>query len=99
MTKGLILRAPGTTSDRESANAFAHGGATTRGAAVNRGTTDLPAVGGHFAQMFHSSPQEGSENIRLMYLLSIAAARQLAVARFNCRRAPSQSMAPVIARP
>jgi cardiolipin synthase len=37
---------------------------------------DLPAAGDHFAQMFHSSPQEGSEDIRLMYLLSIAAARQ-----------------------
>lgn len=36
---------------------------------------DLKPVGSHFAQMFHSSPQEGSENIRLMYLLSIAAAR------------------------
>lgn len=27
------------------------------------------------AQMFHSSPQEGSESVRLMYLLAIAAAR------------------------
>jgi cardiolipin synthase len=37
---------------------------------------ELRAVGDHFAQMFHSSPQEGSEDIRLMYLLSIAAARE-----------------------
>ncbi len=37
---------------------------------------ELKEVGPHFAQMFHSSPQEGSEDIRLMYLLSIAAARQ-----------------------
>lgn len=37
---------------------------------------ELKPVGTHFAQMFHSSPQEGSEDIRLMYLLSIAAARQ-----------------------
>lgn len=29
------------------------------------------------AQMFHSSPEEGSENVRLMYLLSIAAARRV----------------------
>lgn len=36
---------------------------------------ELKPVGSHFAQMFHSSPQEGSERIRLMYLLSIAAAR------------------------
>ncbi len=36
---------------------------------------ELKPVGPHFAQMFHSSPQEGSEDIRLMYLLSIAAAR------------------------
>lgn len=36
----------------------------------------LAPAGGHFAQMFHSSPQEGSENVRLMYLLSIAAARR-----------------------
>lgn len=36
----------------------------------------LSAVGEHYAQMFHSSPQEGSEDIRLMYLLSIAAASQ-----------------------
>ena len=37
----------------------------------------LESVGTHFAQMFHSSPQEGSEDIRLMYLLSIAAARKV----------------------
>jgi cardiolipin synthase A/B len=37
---------------------------------------ELKPVGPHFAQMFHSSPQEGSEDIRLMYLLSIAAARK-----------------------
>lgn len=36
----------------------------------------LRDVGAQFAQMFHSSPDEGSENIRLMYLLSIAAARK-----------------------
>lgn len=36
----------------------------------------LELVGPHHAQMFHSSPQEGSEDIRLMYLLSIAAARE-----------------------
>lgn len=36
----------------------------------------LKSEGSHYAQMFHSSPQEGSENIRLMYLLSIAAARK-----------------------
>jgi len=36
----------------------------------------LKEAGSHFAQMFHSSPQEGSEDIRLMYLLSIAAARK-----------------------
>jgi cardiolipin synthase A/B len=37
---------------------------------------ELKPVGPHYAQMFHSSPQEGSEDIRLMYLLSIAAARK-----------------------
>lgn len=37
---------------------------------------ELHRVGEHYAQMFHSSPQEGSEDIRLMYLLSIAAARK-----------------------
>ena len=36
----------------------------------------LAPDGVQFAQMFHSSPDEGSENIRLMYLLSIAAARR-----------------------
>ncbi len=36
----------------------------------------LEPVGPQHAQMFHSSPQEGSEDIRLMYLLSIAAARE-----------------------
>ncbi len=36
----------------------------------------LEPAGPHLAQMFHSSPQEGSEDIRLMYLLSIAAARE-----------------------
>jgi cardiolipin synthase len=35
----------------------------------------LEAAGPHYAQMFHSSPDEGSENIRIMYLLSLAAAR------------------------
>lgn len=36
----------------------------------------LKPAGTQVSQMFHSSPEEGSENIRLMYLLSIAAARQ-----------------------
>ena len=36
----------------------------------------LEPTGPHLAQMFHSSPQEGSEDIRLMYLLSIAASRK-----------------------
>jgi cardiolipin synthase A/B len=36
----------------------------------------LAPAGPHLAQMLHSSPDEGSENIRLMYLLSIAAARR-----------------------
>ncbi len=36
----------------------------------------LENSGTQFAQMFHSSPEEGSDNIRLMYLLSIAAARR-----------------------
>lgn len=35
----------------------------------------LQPAGPHRTQMFHSSPDEGSENIRIMYLLSIAAAR------------------------
>lgn len=37
---------------------------------------EQPTDGSYYAQMFHSSPQEGSENIRLMYHLSIAAARE-----------------------
>lgn len=36
----------------------------------------LEPAGAQFAQMFYSSPDEGSENIRLMYLLSIACARE-----------------------
>jgi cardiolipin synthase len=36
----------------------------------------LEPAGPHHAQMFHSSPDEGSENIRIMYLLSLAAARR-----------------------
>lgn len=36
----------------------------------------LEPAGRQAAQMFHSSPNEGSENIRIMYLLSIAAARR-----------------------
>ncbi len=36
----------------------------------------LEAVGGDFAQVFFSSPREGVESVRLMYLLSIAAARK-----------------------
>jgi cardiolipin synthase len=36
----------------------------------------LTANGDVTAQMFRSSPREGSESVRLMYLLSIAAARQ-----------------------
>lgn len=36
----------------------------------------LVPVGDQRAQMFHSSPEAGSENMRLMYLLSIAAARR-----------------------
>ena len=36
----------------------------------------LKAVGQHRCQMFKSSPMEGSESARLMYLLSIAAAEQ-----------------------
>lgn len=35
---------------------------------------DLPAAGPHRCQMFKSSPMEGSESARLMYLLSITAA-------------------------
>ena len=37
---------------------------------------ELPPVGEHWAHLFHSSPDEGSETMRLMYLLSIAAARR-----------------------
>lgn len=37
---------------------------------------EMAPAGSQWAQMFHSSPQEGSEDIRLMYLLSIAAARK-----------------------
>jgi cardiolipin synthase A/B len=37
---------------------------------------ELPPVGPHLAQLFHSSPDEGSEKMRLMYLMSIAAARR-----------------------
>jgi cardiolipin synthase len=36
----------------------------------------LDSLGGVIAQMFRSSPGEGSESVRLMYLLSIASARQ-----------------------
>ena len=36
----------------------------------------IEPAGTQFAQMFHSAPDEGSENIRLMYLLSIACARE-----------------------
>jgi cardiolipin synthase len=36
----------------------------------------LEPKGTQLAQMFHSSPDEGGENVRLMYLLSIAAARR-----------------------
>lgn len=36
----------------------------------------LKPSGPHLAQTFHSSPKEGSERIRLMYLLSIAAAQK-----------------------
>ena len=36
----------------------------------------LRAVGSHRCQMFKSSPSEGSESARLMYLLSIAAAER-----------------------
>jgi cardiolipin synthase len=46
---------------------------------VEHGEAFFPALqpaGSQYAQMFHSSPDEGSENIRIMYLLSIAAARR-----------------------
>ncbi|HEY6065956.1 MAG TPA: phospholipase D-like domain-containing protein [Thermoanaerobaculia bacterium] len=36
----------------------------------------LEDVGSSFAQVFKSSPREGSESVRLMYLLSIASARR-----------------------
>lgn len=36
---------------------------------------DLRPVGDDYAQVFISSPREGTESVRLMYLLSIAAAR------------------------
>ena len=36
----------------------------------------LDAVGTDYAQVFHSAPRDGVENVRLMYLLSIAAARK-----------------------
>ena len=37
---------------------------------------ELPAAGDHRAQVFFSSPRDGTESVRLMYLLSIAAAHQ-----------------------
>lgn len=37
---------------------------------------ELTPAGDHWAQLFQSSPDEGSERIRMMYLLSIAAARR-----------------------
>ena len=37
---------------------------------------DLPKTGEALAQVFKSSPGEGSESVRLMYLLSIASARR-----------------------
>ncbi len=37
---------------------------------------ELPPAGNQFAQVFKSSPREGTEDVRLMYLLSIAAARK-----------------------
>jgi cardiolipin synthase len=36
----------------------------------------LKEVGNHYAQVFQSSPREGSESVELMYLISIAAARK-----------------------
>jgi len=36
----------------------------------------LEPAGEHFAQVFKSSPREGTEDIRMMYLVSIAAARK-----------------------
>jgi cardiolipin synthase len=37
---------------------------------------ELEPAGGYYAQVFKSSPREGTEDIRMMYLLSIAAARK-----------------------
>ncbi len=37
---------------------------------------ELKPAGNQFAQVFKSSPREGTEDVRLMYLLSIAAARK-----------------------
>jgi cardiolipin synthase A/B len=37
---------------------------------------ELAPAGGYYAQVFKSSPREGTEDIRMMYLLSIAAARK-----------------------
>ena len=37
---------------------------------------ELHPAGEHFAQVFKSSPREGTEDVRLMYLLCIAAARK-----------------------
>ena len=37
---------------------------------------ELPPAGDQAAQVFKSSPREGTEDVRLMYLLSIAAARK-----------------------
>ena len=37
---------------------------------------ELPPTGDHFAQVVKSSPREGTESVRLMYLISIAAARK-----------------------
>ena len=36
----------------------------------------LPTAGDDYAQVFYSSPRDGVENVRLMYLLSIAAAQK-----------------------
>ena len=37
---------------------------------------ELSPAGDYFAQVFKTSPREGTENVRMMYLLSIAAARK-----------------------
>jgi cardiolipin synthase len=37
---------------------------------------ELSPAGGHYAQVFKSSPREGTEDVRLMNLLAIAAARK-----------------------